>query len=534
MAGSETRSGAAAIDPAAVGSFAMRPMAFPTSERGWVHGLALAPDGTIWAVCYRNRVLRSTDEGDTWEEVPSPTGRWLTSVAATPDGAVLAGDEKGHLHETRDAGRTWEHTPLRGGKHIWALLVTPEAAFAGCGGNVHRRRHGEAGWTPAKKGPRGSEVRRLWCSPDGVLLASCASLPGVRAAWRSLDGGDTWGRVLTDCDRALVYLHGSAGRAYALLDSGALLSSDDGGDTWARHPHPFTAPAPRLWSAGPVVYAFDVPRRPPTGDEIGEVWRSPDGGDTWRLVSATPMAVRAIAATARGDLLVGGELGGRPAVARLRDPEVAAFLAAHPPAPARPAPPAAATGPTRVDTPASSMLARLLTAWRARRHPELAERVERLGAACATGAPPTSQAAWMSLAKARRAQDLSPLVASWRDGTMEEVKLRFEVLARFDDDPRVAAALADFVRSFAYGATSSKPLWTAVGARLVALRDPRTVATVGGAARGAIPVGGATMKAWLGRYVQKLASELEGACAAAPALDAADRALCAEADRLAG
>lgn len=504
----------------------MKPTVLPVLNKGWVQGLALGPDGALWAVCYREHLLRSTDDGGSWEEVPSPAKRWLTSVAATPDGAVLVGDEKGHLHETRDAGQSWEHTPMRGGRHLWAQLVTPESALVAAGANVFRRRYGDSGWTPAKKGPRGSEVRRLSRSADGALFAACANLSADRAAWRSLDGGDTWERILTDSDRRLISLDASGARAYALLDSGEFLTSDDRGGTWARRPLPFKAPAARIWSAGGVVYAFDVPKRPPKGDDIGEVWRSADGGDTWSLLSATALAARSFAPTASGDLVVGGDLGSHGAIARWRDPEVASFLAAHPLTPV-----ISASVPATSGTPSSPMLGRVLAAWRAKRHTKLAAQVDRLGRACATGAPPATQAAWMKLAKARRAEDLSALLATWRDGTMDEVRLRFEALAKFDDDPRVAAALAEFVRSFAYGATSSKPLWTAVGAKLVALRDPRTVTIVGGAAHGAIPVSGATMKAWLGSFLPKLASNLKTACGKTPPLDASEQALCEEVAR---
>lgn len=177
------------------------------------------------------------------------------------------------------------------------------------------------------------------------------------------------------------------------------------------------------------------------------------------------------------------------------------------------------------------MLDRVLVAWRAKRHPELAALVDALGARCAPNPPPTEQAPWMALAKRRRPEDLSALTETWLHCTMDEARLRFDALGRFDDDPRVALALAAFVRDFAFGATSSKPFWAAVGARLVALRDPRTATVVAAASEEAIPVKGATMKAWLGRYLPKLAGDLAKACGQTPPLDAADRALCAEAER---
>lgn len=303
-------------------------------EKGWIQGLALGPDGALWALLYRCTVLRSLDGGDTWAAVPSPSGRWLTAIAVTPDGAVLVGDEKGALHETRDLGQTWEHTPLRGGRHLWSALVTPDAALVGVGGNVYRRRHGEPGWTRARKGPRGSAVRRLSGIDDGTLFVSCAHTHLDRAAWRSLDGGDTWQRVLEDVSSQLLDVHASGDRVYARLDSGDLLASDDRGVSWHRHPLPFDVRGPRIWSAGAVLYAFDVPHKPATDGAISEVWRSPDGGETWTMLCAFALAVRSFASTAAGDIVLGGCVDDRGAIARWRDPEVAAFLTARAIAPA--------------------------------------------------------------------------------------------------------------------------------------------------------------------------------------------------------
>jgi len=293
--------------------------------KGWVQGLALAPDGMIWAVSYRDNLLRSTDLGDTWEAMPSPAKRWLTVVAATPDGAVLVGDEKATLHESGDLGKSWVHTPLRGGHTLWCALVTEEAVFVG-GGNVFRRRHGEAGWTPAKKGPRGFVVRALSRTDDGALFAHCWEMNRDRAAWRSLDGGDTWQRLLEERGNELLGLHASGDRVYALLASDELLSSDDRGVTWVRHPLRFAVTGAGLWSAGRMVYALDVAKGP---DDGGEVWRSLDGGSTWECMGGFGPGARTLVATAQGDIVAGGTVNNRGATGHWRDPAVAAFVAAH-------------------------------------------------------------------------------------------------------------------------------------------------------------------------------------------------------------
>jgi photosystem II stability/assembly factor-like uncharacterized protein len=502
------------------------------SGPGWIQDLALAPDGALWAVLDRAAVLRSTDGGETWVDVPSPSTRWLTSLTVTPEGAVLVGDEKGALHETRDGGETWVHTTLSGLYTLWSVLVTPDATLVGIGGDVARRRHGESGWTLAKKGPGFFIVRRLSRTDDGALFAACADMLRDRAAWRSRDGGDIWRRVLEEVSTEIVDLHAWGDRAYALLESGALLASSDGGDTWQRRPVPFTARGARIWSAGRVVYAFDGKAANGVDEGVGEVWRSANDGETWTSLGALRFAAGPVAANALGDLVVGGSVDDRSAIARWRDLEVADAFAARAVAQTSVSVAVEATA-SRPRGPEEDLLLRLLDAWRAKRHPALAAQVVALGQRCAPTPPSITHATWMALAEARRPEDLSALAATWLDGrTLNETSLRFAALGRFDDDPRVARALASFVCDFALGTGTSKPLWTAVGEKLVALRDPHTAVVVGAAAQREIPVGGAAMKAWLARYLPKLSSDLEDACAEAPPLDAADRALCAEAERL--
>nr|MBK7064106.1 hypothetical protein [Deltaproteobacteria bacterium] len=156
-------------------------------------------------------------------------------------------------------------------------------------------------------------MRRLSGIDDGTLFVSCAHTHLDRAAWRSLDGGDTWQRVLEDVSSQLLDVHASGDRVYARLDSGDLLASDDRGVSWRRHPLPFDVRGPRIWSAGAVLYAFDVPHKPATDGAISEVWRSPDGGETWTMLCAFALAVRSFASTAAGDIVLGGCVDDRAA-----------------------------------------------------------------------------------------------------------------------------------------------------------------------------------------------------------------------------
>ncbi len=532
--GCDTRGRDARSRRVAVPSRPMKPgvSAVGGSSRGWVQGLARAPDGALWAVLYRATVLRSTDGGDTWTEVPSPARCWLTDIAVTPDGAVLVGDEKGALHETRDGGQNWAHTPLRGSHTLWSVLVTSDAAMVGVGGNVFRRRHGESGWTPAKKGPRGFVVRRLSRTDDGVIFAACADMNRDRAAWRSRDGGDTWQRVLDDVSEELLGLHASGDRVYALLRSSAVMVSADGGDSWARHALPFDARRARIWSAGRLVHALDVATQTPAEEGVGEVWRSADAGETWSPVgpSPSPGAPSPRAPTGTSSWAAASTTAAPSPLARPRGGGVL-----HRAVPPRRRVSSVAVLRSRPDAARTwaLMLDRVLVAWRATRHPTLAVLVDALGARCAPPSPPTAQAPWIP-SRSRVAPRTS--ARSRRPGSTPRWTRRACASTRSCASTTTRAWRARS-RPSCGTSPSARPRQspcTAVGAKLIALRDPHTAVVVGAASQRAIPVRrGATMKAWLARYLpgRSQTSSMPRA-RRRPRLDAADRALCAAAERL--
>jgi photosystem II stability/assembly factor-like uncharacterized protein/GNAT superfamily N-acetyltransferase len=143
------------------------------------------------------------------------------------------------------------------------------------------------------------------------------------AAFRSLDGGGTWAPLLFDSSapggvrvgarpRPLVALgHGPAATPVALVPldawttsaglfaaTGALLRSDDGGLTWARHPGP---DAGDLWSGdaeGERAYALGAG---------GALYRSDDGGTSWAETKAPEGAPFRAIALWRGGVVVAGE-----------------------------------------------------------------------------------------------------------------------------------------------------------------------------------------------------------------------------------
>lgn len=186
-------------------------------------------------------------------------------------GDIIPGDG---IYRTTDGGRTWSHVGLRsstGQQTIGRIRVDPV------------------------------DCNRVYAAVFGDPFGPSSE----RGVFRSLDGGQTWTRVLSRSDRAGAVdlslarkdskvLYAAFWEAYrnewSLSSGGAgsgLFKSADGGDTWTeltRNPG-----LPRdLWGKVGVSVSGPDPNRVYANIEArdGGVFVSDDGGATWRLASA--------------------------------------------------------------------------------------------------------------------------------------------------------------------------------------------------------------------------------------------------------
>lgn len=122
------------------------------------------PDGALFVASQNAGILRSTDEGATWQIVYSGPG--VQAITVAPDGTALAGTIDGKLLASRDAGVTWENaqSPC---ENQAILAIVPSTTYA---------------------------------QDHTVLMGSSLVSAGAGDArvilWRSTDGGATW-RQLT-------------------------------------------------------------------------------------------------------------------------------------------------------------------------------------------------------------------------------------------------------------------------------------------------------------------------------------------------
>ncbi|MEO8698464.1 MAG: TIGR02996 domain-containing protein [Kofleriaceae bacterium] len=129
------------------------------------------------------------------------------------------------------------------------------------------------------------------------------------------------------------------------------------------------------------------------------------------------------------------------------------------------------------------MLAELLEAWRSVRHPRIADAIELMSGELAAAAGPIRgktaaaiEEAWLAIAARREPAELGRLLAMPWPSTWQKAMPRLEALLAWPDDPRLALAFARTLDTVPFDVLGAVAFYTPMLARIVALRDPRTVA----------------------------------------------------------
>ena len=256
-----------------------------------VTAVAVAPDDSdeIWAGTEPSRVVRSTDGGETWVRrsglteldsadewsfPPRPDThhvRWLAPDPADPDRWYVA-VEAGALLRTPDRGVTWCDRVPDGPRDTHTVATHPErpgTAWVAAGDGFGVTTDGGDSWT---------------FPTDGLGRTYCWSL--------AVDPGDP--------DRLLVSAARSAREAHTAARAETYVYRRVG-DDWERLDD--TDLPVGTGVTRPVLAAGDAPGVFYALSNHG-LWRSADGGDSWRAVAAA-WPERVETATAQGLVVVG-------------------------------------------------------------------------------------------------------------------------------------------------------------------------------------------------------------------------------------
>ena len=265
-----------------------------------------------------------------------PVGNRVSAVVGVPGDANVyyIGAASGGVWKTVDGGVHWDPVfDEQPAQSIGALAIdptNPNVVWAGTGeahirsnvsiGNgVYKTTDGGKSWSHMGLAESG-RISRIVIhprNPDIVFVAVLGHLYGpqeTKGVFRTTDGGESWERVL--------FVDENTGASDVIMDpnnpeilfagtwqmiiwtwgrqsggEGGLFRSKDGGDTWERLegnglPHP---PLGKIVVGMSLddsdrVYALIETNSnrdfAPLEDHQGVLWRSDDGGETWRMVNA--------------------------------------------------------------------------------------------------------------------------------------------------------------------------------------------------------------------------------------------------------
>ena len=291
-----------------------------------IRALTVHPDrpGTLYAGT-QDGPYRSDDRGNRWERVPVPDRSqpvWSILFHPRDPKVIYVGYENCEIYRSDDAGESWERLPVSvrfpeittapGANPVKRVLMLaasendPDLLYAAIEvGGIIRSTDGGAHWENLS---HGQYVNDDTVDMHGVLASrwrpGTVFAIGRAGMFRSADGGGHWGHVPLEPLNAKgqVYCRDikevpgnprkiwvSAGADFK-SDTGVLLYSRDGGDSWDR--------VEMGLEPGCTMFklAFDErhPRRMACATNGGAVFASDDAGETWRTLPTLDRQIYAL------------------------------------------------------------------------------------------------------------------------------------------------------------------------------------------------------------------------------------------------
>lgn len=267
---------------------------------------ALTADAAIVAVGGRGAVLRSADNGETWQRgagLPYTTFTAVTFAPDEPSHGWVVGHEDVILRTT-DAGRTWSHARAAADlerSFLDVLALDARRIIAvGAFGLYLASRDGGQSWRVQTVLEEDLHLNQIMRAADGTLFI--AGEAGTLL--RSSDDGETWEAIPTDYPGSFYgVLPLATDELLAHGLRGALYRSTDRGETWTEMPALRTAllQAAEVDPSGRVVVV---------GGQARTLLVSEDGGRSFALAPSPPnTALARILRLADGTWLGFGEAG---------------------------------------------------------------------------------------------------------------------------------------------------------------------------------------------------------------------------------
>lgn len=184
--------------------------------------VAVLPSGDLYVGAASGQLYRSTDRGETWEEIEGvmhvikhgtqfvpnagESRVFVNAVGQVEDG-VLVGLAGGSAWHTRDNGKSWTRRGEGLNPKIHGLWVHPEHAdrvYATTDAGVFRSEDEGFSWLQSMGGldrSWGGSLAVMPGAPDALVVSMARTAPGeTGTVFRSPNGGVSWARVELEGD----------------------------------------------------------------------------------------------------------------------------------------------------------------------------------------------------------------------------------------------------------------------------------------------------------------------------------------------
>lgn len=209
-----------------------------TQSNASIQALTAVGKDTIYAGSFGMGMFRSEDRGAAW--APSNAGLtdpFVLCLATGRDGVVYAGTFRGGVFRTRDNGKSWQ--AINAGLkrlEIKALLITGEVIYAGTGDGVYRLSQPGDRWAVVTEGLDEILVHALARSADGTLFAGTSGKGVLRykeqaPGWLRMRHGLKDHEGMVENFIRVLAIDKEQG-VYAGTFDGGVFRSADGGQTW--------------------------------------------------------------------------------------------------------------------------------------------------------------------------------------------------------------------------------------------------------------------------------------------------------------